>query len=289
MRLDNIARAERAALDFATRAAAKHNNKYDYTRVEYTNCKTAVTIICPIHGAFQQIPNSHLLGHGCSKCGHDSRHLDKITYPRQCSHCDYIAQSPQMYQYHGYTHERIPNGTMCGVGCGQLATIRNTTGNYTCGPTHSCPAYKKQHSSVVTSTWERSESAIRREQLSLRSRNYTPEQRAEQAEKQKITKRKKFGTLLPDDAKSYRHYARYIRERAQRWARKQGHTIGRHTFHVDHKLSINDAWRAGLPEHVVNHPVNLHILEAKANSGKGPNSLLTVDELLTLIEQYDAI
>lgn len=151
------------------------------------------------------------------------------------------------------------------------------------------PAYKKQHSSVVTSTWERSESAIRREQLSLRSRNYTPEQRAEQAEKQKITKRKKFGTLLPDDAKSYRHYARYIRERAQRWARKQGHTIGRHTFHVDHKLSINDAWRAGLPEHVVNHPVNLHILEAKANSGKGPNSLLTVDELLTLIEQYDAI
>ena len=46
-----------------------HKNKYDYSKVEYVNGQTKVTIICPEHGEFQQTPNKHLSGQGCPLCG----------------------------------------------------------------------------------------------------------------------------------------------------------------------------------------------------------------------------
>jgi very-short-patch-repair endonuclease len=42
---------------------------YDYSKVDYVNSKTKIKIICPIHGEFEQIPNSHLMGKDCKKCG----------------------------------------------------------------------------------------------------------------------------------------------------------------------------------------------------------------------------
>ena len=52
---------------FINKANSIHNNYYDYSLVKYIN-NTLVTIICPIHGKFQQVPRSHISGHGCSKC-----------------------------------------------------------------------------------------------------------------------------------------------------------------------------------------------------------------------------
>lgn len=49
-----------------------HNNKYDYSNLEYKNNSTKVNIICPIHGGFQQQPQSHLK-HGCWECGVNKR------------------------------------------------------------------------------------------------------------------------------------------------------------------------------------------------------------------------
>jgi hypothetical protein len=37
--------------------------------VEYKNAKTKVKIICKEHGTFEQTPDSHLSGRGCSQCG----------------------------------------------------------------------------------------------------------------------------------------------------------------------------------------------------------------------------
>ena len=59
--------------EFIEKANKIHNNKYDYSKVEYTNNKTKVCIICPTHGEFWQIPNSHLLNHGCPKCAVEKR------------------------------------------------------------------------------------------------------------------------------------------------------------------------------------------------------------------------
>ena len=56
-------------INFVEKANKIHNNKYDYSLVEYINSKTKIKIICPIHGVFEQTPAKHLMGRGCQKCG----------------------------------------------------------------------------------------------------------------------------------------------------------------------------------------------------------------------------
>lgn len=55
--------------DFIKKAIEVHGNKYDYSKTKYINAKEKVTITCPMHGDFEQRPNDHLNGHGCSICG----------------------------------------------------------------------------------------------------------------------------------------------------------------------------------------------------------------------------
>lgn len=54
--------------DFILRAKAIHGEKYDYSKVNYINNRTKVTIICPNHGEFQQAPDKHLHGSECPAC-----------------------------------------------------------------------------------------------------------------------------------------------------------------------------------------------------------------------------
>lgn len=53
---------------FSKKAREIHGDKYDYSNVNYVNNHTKVKIICPEHGEFEQIPNSHLNGRGCPLC-----------------------------------------------------------------------------------------------------------------------------------------------------------------------------------------------------------------------------
>lgn len=62
-------------LDFITNSRIIHGDKYDYSKVQYTNTHAKVTIICPIHGQFSQRPNRHLQGDGCIKCGYDQNRI----------------------------------------------------------------------------------------------------------------------------------------------------------------------------------------------------------------------
>lgn len=50
-----------------------HNNKYDYSKVNFINTMIKVKIICPIHGEFTQMPCEHLKGRGCPQCSKDSK------------------------------------------------------------------------------------------------------------------------------------------------------------------------------------------------------------------------
>ena len=59
--------------EFIRRAKEVHGDKYDYSKVEYINSHTKVKIICPIHGEFEQEPNSHLEGKGCPNCYHKTK------------------------------------------------------------------------------------------------------------------------------------------------------------------------------------------------------------------------
>lgn len=58
---------------FITKAQARYGDKFDYSRVDYVNSYTPVTIFCPIHGAFQVKPHNFLhYKYGCPKCGHSA-------------------------------------------------------------------------------------------------------------------------------------------------------------------------------------------------------------------------
>ena len=54
---------------FVQKAIKAHNDKYNYSKVNYVNNRTKICIICPKHGEFWQTPDNHLAGHGCPKCG----------------------------------------------------------------------------------------------------------------------------------------------------------------------------------------------------------------------------
>lgn len=45
--------------DFVSNARAIHGDRYDYSRVEYKNNHTPVTIVCREHGEFSQLPSNH--------------------------------------------------------------------------------------------------------------------------------------------------------------------------------------------------------------------------------------
>lgn len=218
--------------------------------------------------------------------GSKNKHQTGIQYPRKCNDCDYVSNNPQMWHYHKRTHEPIPKGQLCENGCRKQANFFNTKGRYTCTKvSQHCPEYLRVHSHRIKSQWAAPESSVRKENTKKTFLQYCAGNESA-VEKMKETKRKKSGLLTPDDAKNYRHYARAIRQRAQIWAREQGYLLGQQTYHVDHKLSILDAWNANLPAEVVNHPANLQILEAKKNSSRGSKSIITVEELYDLISSF---
>ena len=76
---------------FIEKARQIHNDKYDYSKVNYVNSRTKVCIICPTHGEFWQTPHNHLKGYGCVECGKEKSHLPKITTE------DFISKSKERH------------------------------------------------------------------------------------------------------------------------------------------------------------------------------------------------
>lgn len=67
----NIKRIKKLSLtqdEVIRRFHKAHDDKYDYSLVEYVNYDTKVKIICPIHGVFEMTPSNHIRGQGCPKC-----------------------------------------------------------------------------------------------------------------------------------------------------------------------------------------------------------------------------
>ena len=62
---------EKAKNKFINDVTIKHNNKYNYSKLNYISAKEKIIITCPIHGDFEQTPNSHLNGNGCGKCANE--------------------------------------------------------------------------------------------------------------------------------------------------------------------------------------------------------------------------
>ena len=59
---------------FIEKCHKKYGDFYDYSKVEYKNCKTKVCIICPKHGEFFVTPDNFLNNNRtCSKCKFEER------------------------------------------------------------------------------------------------------------------------------------------------------------------------------------------------------------------------
>lgn len=105
----------------------RHGDKFDYSKVEYTNGRDKIKIICPNHGEFTQTANAHKNGQGCPKCSGKQKtkdeliaefvelHGDRFDY----SEVDYINSSTKIKiicKEHG-VFEQTPNSHLQGKGC----------------------------------------------------------------------------------------------------------------------------------------------------------------------------
>ena len=114
-----------------------HNNKYDYSLVDYKTAKLKVKIICPIHGVFEQKPNNNLSGFGCSKCVIESKilgnnqfiekskkiHSDKYDYSL-VNYKDSKSKIKIICPIHG-VFEQKPNNHLSGNDCPLCSNIKN--------------------------------------------------------------------------------------------------------------------------------------------------------------------
>jgi hypothetical protein len=126
-------------IEFIDRSNIIHNNKYDYSKVDYKYSDENIIIICKIHGEFEQTPNSHLRGSGCNKCGIIIRsnkarktseefiekarlvHGDKYDY----SKVDYISRHTKIIiicKIHG-EFEQYAGTHLCGFNCYKCGVI----------------------------------------------------------------------------------------------------------------------------------------------------------------------
>lgn len=113
-----------------------YNNKYDYSKTIYTKKDNKVIIICPIHGEFEQIANSHIRGNECKKCAHTGKKLSNISEfikksniihnnKYDYSKSIYIKQNTKLTiicPIHG-EFEQIPSNHLNGSECKKCGTI----------------------------------------------------------------------------------------------------------------------------------------------------------------------
>jgi hypothetical protein len=79
--------------EFIKKAIEKHGKVYDYSQVIFKKCMKKVKIICSKHGIFEQVPNNHLQGQGCPKCGVENNHLRS-----QLSTDEFIKRSQKIHK-----------------------------------------------------------------------------------------------------------------------------------------------------------------------------------------------
>lgn len=120
---------------FIEKSRLVHGNKYDYSQVEYINNRKKVKIICPTHGLFLQVPDSHMCGKGCIYCGgrapltketfifrSQEKHGQKYDYSR-VEYINNIEKVEIVCKKHGSFYQS-PSHHMDGEGCPECALLR---------------------------------------------------------------------------------------------------------------------------------------------------------------------
>jgi hypothetical protein len=111
-----------------------HDNKYDYSKVDYINSKTNIKIICKEHGEFEQTPYSHINSVGCPKCG-----IIICANKRRKILDDFINQAKQIHgdKYEYLQIEYINDRTKVLIICKTHGEFLQQPGNHLSG--NGCP------------------------------------------------------------------------------------------------------------------------------------------------------
>jgi len=92
---------------FINKANKKHNNFYDYSKVNYKHSQEKIIIICPEHGEFTQLPSSHLFGSKCTKCSKtESDKKRTFTTEKFIVNCNLIHNNFYDYSKVDYKHSQ---------------------------------------------------------------------------------------------------------------------------------------------------------------------------------------
>jgi len=231
---------------FISRAKAKHGNKYDYSKVEYTNNNTKVAIICEKHGVFYQLPPNHYKG-GCRKCAKEltSRvkvdRIDTKKFIERAKNLYGDAYDYTLTEYttpwkkvlvrcslHGlfktnYLHLKGVGCPLCGIARAVETRISN---GYALSPD-------------VRTDYNLFEHRVNR----ITEYNY----------------RKHAHLINPNN---------YPRSRVTGW-------------HLDHKFSKKQGFIEGIPPEIIGHWTNLQMLTDFCNRSKQSKCSITKDELMT--------
>lgn len=70
--------------NFISKSIEVHGNRYDYSKVDYSDSKKKIKIICKIHGEFYQRPSAHTYGQGCMGCRLDTRKIGLDIFLDRC-------------------------------------------------------------------------------------------------------------------------------------------------------------------------------------------------------------
>ena len=126
---------------FLSRAKAVHGDRYDYSKVQWFSANTPIKIVCAVHGAFMQLPATHLIPRQCRRCA-----IEAVAAKRAGNTNDFILRAKAIhgdrYDYsdvvYRRTHEAVnircakhglfpqsPSGHLGGQGCPMCCTRRS--------------------------------------------------------------------------------------------------------------------------------------------------------------------
>lgn len=115
---------------FIEKAIEKHGARYSYDEVIYINARTHVTITCPVHGNFQQVPDSHLRGNGCPTCSFTS-----TANKKRLSKDEFVERSIAIHgnKYLYDLVDYVNNSTKVSIVCPEHGIFKQTPANHLIG------------------------------------------------------------------------------------------------------------------------------------------------------------
>ena len=115
---------------FIEKASLKHNNRYDYSKVDYINSQTKVIVICENNHEFLTRPDMHVnRGDGCRMCKNNNMYKDSNAFKKELEVIFPNLYNYELLEYNGVYNDvkiickihgvfiKSPNSLLKGNGC----------------------------------------------------------------------------------------------------------------------------------------------------------------------------